>query len=139
MTARKKLLLGAGVVLLLLITGGAVFALTRPPEDVSNPNVEFDAEPTATEVPDAIPEEPKAGSKQVDPLRNFEWADYGYSNDRRKFLPASKLLRPPFWRVWTYPGSVLLEFPPVMAEGKLFLLKNNGALHAIDKQTGKTL
>ena len=139
MTARKKLLLGAGVVLLLLLAGGAVFALTRPPEDVSNPNVEFDPEPTATEVPETIPQEPAKGSKEVDPLRNFEWSDYGYTKDRRKFLPASKLLRPPFWRVWTYPGSVLLEFPPVMAEGKLFLLKNNGALHAIDKRTGKTL
>ncbi|HWK26869.1 MAG TPA: PQQ-binding-like beta-propeller repeat protein [Solirubrobacter sp.] len=137
MTARKKLLLGAAVVVLLLIAGGVVFALTRPPEDVSNPNVEFDAEPTATEVPDEIPQEPTKGSKQPDPLRNFVWATYGYSKDRRKFLPASKLLRPPFWRVWTYPGSVLLEFPPVMAEGKLFLLKNNGALHAIDKRTGK--
>jgi outer membrane protein assembly factor BamB len=139
MTARKKLLLGAAVVLALLVTGGAVFALTRPPEDVSNPNVEFDAEPTATEVPDEIPEEPEKGSKKADPLRNFLWAGYGYSKDRRKFLPASKLLRPPFGRVWTYPGSVLLEFPPVMAEGKLFLLKNNGALHAIDKRTGKAL
>jgi outer membrane protein assembly factor BamB len=139
MTARKKLLLGAAVVLALLVAGGAVFALTRPPADVSNPNVEFDAEPTATEVPDEIPEEPAKGSKKPDPLRNFLWAYYGYSKDRRKFLPASKLLRPPFWRVWTYPGSVLLEFPPVMAEGKLFLLKNNGALHAIDKRTGKAL
>src|SRR3954468_10685147 len=138
MTTRKKLLLGAAVVLLLLVAGGAVFALTRPPEDVSNPNVEFDPEPTATEVPEEIPKEPK-DSKKADPLRNFVWADYGYSKDRRKFLPASKLLRPPFWRVWTYSGSVLLEFPPVMAEGKLFLLKNNGALHAIDKRTGKAL
>jgi hypothetical protein len=34
---------------------------------------------------------------------------------------------------------VLLEFPPVMAEGKLFLLKNNGALHAINKRTGKAV
>src|SRR4051794_12102631 len=139
MTTRKKLLLGAAVVLALLVAGGAVFALTRPPADVSNPNVEFDAEPTATEVPDAIPEEPEKGSKKADPLRNFIWATYGYSKDRRKFLPASKLLRPPFWRVWTYPGSVLLEFPPVMADGKLFLLKNNGALHAIDKRTGKAV
>ena len=39
--------------------------------------------------------------------------------------------------MWSYTGSVLLEFPPAMAEGKLFLLKNNGALHAIDKRTGK--
>jgi outer membrane protein assembly factor BamB len=139
MTARKTLLLGAAVVLSLLVAGGAVFALTRPPEDVSNPNVEFDVEPTVTEVPDEIPEEPAKGSKKVDPLRNFLWATYGYSKDRRKFLPASKLLRPPFWRVWSYTGSVLLEFPPVMAEGKLFLLKNNGALHAIDKRTGKAL
>ena len=139
MTTRKKLLLGAVVVLLVLVAGGAVFALTRPPQDVSNPNVEFDPEPTATEVPEEIPEEPEPGSKKVDPLRNFVWANYGYSKDRRKFLPASKLLRPPYWRVWSYTGSVLLEFPPVMAEGKLFLLKNNGALHAIDKRTGKAV
>ena len=54
-------------------------------------------------------------------------------------MPASKLLRPPYWRVWSYTGSILLEFPPVMAEGKLFLLKNNGALHAINKRTGKAV
>ena len=39
--------------------------------------------------------------------------------------------------MWTLGGRVLLEFPPVMAEGKLFLLKNNGAVYAIDKRTGK--
>ena len=138
MTARKKwLLLGAAIVVLLLGAGGAVFALTRPPEDVSNPDVAFEEEPTVTAVPSAIPEEPEEGSKQVDPLKNFVWGEYGYTKDRRRFLPASTLLRPPYWRVWSYTGSILLEFPPVMAEGKLFLLKNNGALHAIDKKTGK--
>jgi outer membrane protein assembly factor BamB len=138
MTARKKwLLLGAAAVLVVLIAGGAVFALTRPPEDVSNPDVAFDPEPTVTPVPSAIPDEPTPGSKQVDPLKNFIWGEYGYSKDRRRFLPASDLLRPPYRRVWSYTGKILLEFPPVMAEGKLFLLKNNGALHAIDKRTGK--
>jgi outer membrane protein assembly factor BamB len=136
MTARKKLLLGAAVVLAALAVGSAVFALTRPPADVSNPDVAFHDEPTATAAPDTPA--PKAGSKRADPLRNFVWAGYGYSKDRRKYLPASTVLRPPYRRVWTYPGGVLLEFPPVMAEGKLFLLKNNGALHAIDKRTGKT-
>jgi outer membrane protein assembly factor BamB len=137
MTARKKLLLGAAAVLAVLVAAGAVFALTRPPQDVVNNDVEFDAEPTLTPVPTEIPDEPAKGSKRQDPLRNFVWATYGYSKDRRKFLPASKLLRPPFRRVWTYPGSILLEFPPVMAEGKLYLLKNNGALHAVDKRTGR--
>ncbi len=140
MTPRKKWLLGAAaLVLTLLVAGGAVFALTRPPEDVSNPDVAFDQEPTVTPIPTEIPEEPTPGSKTADPLRNFIWGEYGYTKDRRRYLPASKLLRPPFGRVWSYTGSILLEFPPVMAEGKLFLLKNNGALHAIDKHNGKKL
>jgi outer membrane protein assembly factor BamB len=139
MTTRKKLLLGAGVVLAVLVAAGAVFALTRPPQDVSNPDVAFEEEPTVTPVPTEIPEEPKKGSKKKDPLENFVWGTYGYSKDRRKFMPASKLLRPPYWRVWSYTGSVLLEFSPAMAEGKLFLLKNNGALHAINKRTGKAV
>jgi len=137
MTARTKFILGAAVVLGVLVAGSAVFALTRPPADVSNPEVEFREEPTVTPVPSAIPEEPEKGSKEADPLRNFVWAAYGYSKDRRKYLPASTQLHPPFWWMWSYTGGTLLEFPPVMAEGKLFVLKNNGALHAINKRTGK--
>jgi outer membrane protein assembly factor BamB len=138
MTTRKKLRLGAGVVLAVLVAAGAVFALTRPPQDVSNPDVAFEPEPTETAAPDVIPEEPKS-SKKADPLRNFLWAGYGYSKDKRKFMPASKQLRPPYRRVWSYTGSILLEFSPIMAEGKLFQLRNNAALHAVDKRTGKSV
>jgi outer membrane protein assembly factor BamB len=137
---RRKLLLGVAVVLVVLIGAGAVFALTvakRPGDIANNPKVEFNDEPTTTPVPDEP--EPSAGSKKQDPLRNFVWAHYGYSKDRRHFLNASPALRPPFGRVWTLGGRVLLEFPPVMAEGKLFLLRNNGAVYAIDKRNGKVL
>jgi outer membrane protein assembly factor BamB len=137
MTARTKVILGAAVVLGVLLAAGAVFALTRPPAEVSNPEVEFREEPTVTPVPSAIPEEPEKGSKKEDPLRNFVWAGYGYSKDRRKYLPASTQLHPPFWWMWSYTGGTLLEFPPVMAENKLFVLKNSGSLHAIHKRTGK--
>jgi YD repeat-containing protein len=137
---RRKLLLGVAVVLVVLIGAGAVFALTvakRPGDISNNPKVAFNDEPTSTPVPDEP--EPTPGSKKPDPLRNFVWAHYGYSQDRRHYLNASLALRPPFGRVWTLGGRVLLEFPPVMAEGKLFLLKNNGAVYAIDKRNGKVL
>ena len=126
--------------LVVLVGAGAVLAvtITKRPGDISNdPKVEFNDEPTTTPVPDEP--EPTPGSKGRTRSRNFVWAHYGYSQDRRHFLNASLALRPPYGRVWTLGGRVLLEFPPVMAEGKLFLLKNNGAVYAIDKRNGKVL
>ena len=86
---------------MLIVAAGTVFALTRP-GDVSNPDVEFRAEPTDTPVPDAT-KPPKKGEK--DPLDDFVWAHYGYSKDRRRYLPASMNLRPPYYRVWSVTGQ----------------------------------
>jgi len=137
MSTRLKLILGVAGVVVVLVVAAGVLALTRKPGDVSHPNVAFQPEPTQTPVPD-VPT-PTPGSTKKDPLRNFVWATYGYSQDRRRYLPASTLLRPPFQRVWTLGGSTLLEFPPAMALGKLFLLKNDGALYAVSKYTGKVV
>ena len=139
MTARKKLLLGAGVVLLLLIAGGTVFALTRPPEDVSNPNVEFDPEPTATEVPEEIPEEPEAG-----PRRSIRCATSCGRTTATPRTGASSCPPPSCCARRSgasgpTPARSCSSSRRCMAEGKLFLLKNNGALHAIDKRTGKAV
>jgi outer membrane protein assembly factor BamB len=130
---RRWILIGLGIALVLVVAAGAVFALTRP-GDVSNPDVEFRAEPTETPVPD----ETKTPAKgQKDPLDSFVWAHYGYSKDRRRYLPASMNLRPPYYRVWSLPGRVLLEFGPVLGGKSLYLLKNNGALYAVSKNTGR--
>ena len=130
--SRWRILIGIGVVLVLAIGGLAAFLSTRG-GDVSNPDVEFRPEPTPT----AVDEEtaPKS-EREVD---DFVWAQYGYSRDRRRHLPASKSLRPPFRRVWSLTGSVLLEFPPILAGPRLFLTKNNGALYAASKRTGKVV
>jgi outer membrane protein assembly factor BamB len=133
--SRRRILIGVAAVLIVLVGSGAVFALTRE-GDVSKPDVEFRPEPTQTPAPTPV-EEPRKGKK--DPLDDFVWAHYGYSKDRRRYLPASTLLRPPFYRVWSETGSVLLEFPPVLGGKRLFLLKNNGALYTISKKTGKVL
>ena len=112
---RRKLLLGVAVVLVVLIGAGAVFALTvakRPGDISNNPKVEFNDEPTSTPVPDEP--EPTPGSKKQDPLRNFVWAHYGYSQDRRPYEVWAKtatqdLTDPDHVELKTLRGKVLME------------------------------
>jgi outer membrane protein assembly factor BamB len=133
---RRKVLVGLAVALVALVGAGAVLAVTRN-QDVSNPDVEFRAEPTPTLVPEPTPEPDGERKRGADPLDDFVWAQYGYSQDRRRHLPASLALRPPFDRVWSLTGSILLEFGPVIGGRSLYVLKNNGALYAVSKRTGR--
>jgi outer membrane protein assembly factor BamB len=110
------LLIAAGAGAYVLLSGG----------DVSNPNVEFDAEPTETPAP--APTKKRAA---------FQWPLYGFSPTRRHYLAAPKTLRPPFKRTWSWNAHSLLEFTPVIAEGKLFVIKNNGGVYAIAQRNGK--
>jgi len=129
--ARRRLawILGA-LVAVLVVAGAAAYLLTRD-DDVSDESVAFQAEPTAT--PEPTPEPGRRRGRE----ETFTWAHYGYSKDRRRYLPASTSLRPPFRRVWAETGSILLEFPPVIGGRSLYLLKNNAALYAISKRSGR--
>ena len=46
-------------------------------------------------------------------------------------------LRPPFRRVWLFHGGSLLEFPPVIGYGRLFVTSNAGITAAVNTRTGK--
>src|SRR4051794_23166176 len=87
---RRRIVIVLGALAAVLICAAAVFALTRP-GDVFNRDVEFRPEPEQTSVPKA--EAPKKTGKKgkkgkkTDPLSGFEWAQYGYSRDRRRYLP----------------------------------------------------
>ena len=108
----------------------AVFALTRP-GDVFNENVEFFEEPTQTSVPtpDPAQEVPKKGKKKKkDPLAGFQWPAYGYSKDRRRYLPTEPSVRPPYKLLWSRQFGVLLEFPPIIVGNRLFTVGNAGVL-----------
>lgn len=131
--SRRRLVVAVGslLVLLVLAGGAAAFLLTRD-GDVVNENVTFRPEPTA--IPEPTTEPPSRRGKREP---SFTWAHYGYSKDRRRYLPASSALRPPFRRTWSLTGSVLLEFGPVIGGRSLYELKNNGALYAVSKGTGK--
>jgi outer membrane protein assembly factor BamB len=136
---RRRILVGLGVVLVLACASAAAayVAFFRSEGDVTNPDVEFRAEPTPTEVPTDAPD--GDGKRSEDPLADFVWAHYGYSKDRRRYLPADQKVRPPFTRQWSLPGSILIEFPPIIVGSRLFVVKNNGAVYALSKKSGKVL
>jgi outer membrane protein assembly factor BamB len=133
----RRIVLVLGIALLALVGAAAAYVVTREEGDVSNPDVEFRDEPAAT--PDSEQEPEEAGGKKTDPVDRFIWSHYGYTRDRRRYLPLKQPLRPPFKEIWQYQGNVLLEFPPVIGGKRLFLLNDNGKLFAIQKHTGKVL
>lgn len=127
---RKRVLLVAAAVVLLLAGGATAFLLLREPGDVSNPGVAF----TATETTETQPAPPPRRRAAVD---TFLWPTYGLNEARtRDWTGAPDYMRPPFRRGWTYRGTALIEFPPVIQGATLFLLDDDGWLRAINKVTG---
>ena len=123
---RRRLLIvlgAAALVLVLAALGAYLYVHGHEPGDVYNSTVEFQKE---------RPEQPVRTPHEA----AFVWPDYGFTKSRRRYLPTSADLRPPFKTVWAMQTKDLVEFPPVMAGGRLFLLKNNGTLWAIGANNG---
>jgi len=114
--------IGAAVAVLVLLVGSVVAygELKRPP-DIHNPEVSFQ------------PQKPK-----VQKRKTVAWPHYGYDRPRTRYLPA-KGVKPPFRKIWRYTDGPLLEFPPVVAGGRLFFVDNNGYAIALDADTGREL
>ena len=120
---RRPLVLAVGLGTLALLIGGAVIAyeaLKRPP-DVHNPDATFQ------------PQKPK---KQR--VKTVSWPLYGYDRARTRYLPV-KGIKPPFRKVWRYTDRPLLEFPPTVARGRLFLVNNSGYAVSLNAKNGKVL
>ena len=66
----------------------------------------------------------------------FSWPVYGF--DAARTHSASLRLRPPFRTLWTVHGDwSFIEFPPVLAGGRLFLGTNHGLVLAVEARTGR--
>jgi outer membrane protein assembly factor BamB len=68
----------------------------------------------------------------------FAWPTYGYDDARTRSVDVAGL-RPPFRRVWTFHGHALLEFPPVVSNGRVFETSIDGILYALDAKSGRIL
>jgi outer membrane protein assembly factor BamB len=122
-----------------LALGVVVFVLVAAPlvlgreGDVSNSDVTFVETTESTPSTAAA----RAGARAHPADDRFEWPVYGFTKARTHHLPVAVAPRPPYHQAWAYRGKVLLEFAPVLCKRKIFLLKNNAALYALSRATGK--
>src|SRR4051812_3439729 len=123
-------LAGLGSILLL---AAAACALTVRNANISNPGVEFNPQP------DQPPVAERPRNRHLEPA--FEWPDSGYTKQRTRAFPLRdpSALHPPCPHLSAERGSVPIEFPPVLGRRALYMLKNNGALYALDRRKGHVL
>jgi outer membrane protein assembly factor BamB len=116
---RWPYVVAVSVVVIVGAAAAVYFIFGHKPGNVSHPNVEFTA-PTKA---------PQTGAN---------WPLYGYTPQRTRYM-ADGQVSPPFRMLWRFKGSSLIEFQPVLAKGRLFVLENDGKLVALSARTGKVL
>ena len=116
--AALVLLIGAGA-------AGAYFLFFQKEGNFSDPNAEFESTPPG----------PPPKKKRPKP-ETFKWPIYGFTPNRTRFLDAN--IKPPFRVKWRFrKGKGLVEFQPVLANRKLYFVRNEGQAYAIDAKNGK--
>ena len=126
----RRLLLGcaAGAVVLLGVGGGYVLYVHHQGRDVrGSASVEFHAPPTTP-----TPRPARRADESV------AWPTYGFDAARLRFA-AGVQLRPPYRSRWIFHGRTLLEFPPAVAYGRVYLPTFDGRFFALDARTGRTI
>ena len=66
------------------------------------------------------------------------WPTYGLRVQRTHTASDFKL-RPPFRLRWTFKAGHVLEFPPSIAYGRLYLAQQRGRFYAVHHRTGKVI
>ena len=117
------LVLGAGVA----VAGYVVWQNRHPGTIRGSSTVEFETT-----------EEPGATTRPEEVVRKVPWPTYGYDEQRTRYAPGFDV-RPPFTTEWEKGTGSLLEFPPVVAYGRVYVGTNDGRFLAVDTETGKTI
>ena len=71
--------------------------------------------------------------------RAFSWPGYGFDLARTHAAPPLGL-RPPYRQLWKVHGDwSLIEFPPVLEDGRLFFGTNHGLVLAVEAASGRVV
>ena len=110
------------IVIVVLGAGGWWAWGQRNPAEISgNPTQEFVTTAAATTT--------------IEPTAAQNWPTYGFDNARTRWNPNLRH-RPPFTTEWRFGAGGLLEFPPAVADGMLYVGQIRGKFFAIDTETG---
>jgi outer membrane protein assembly factor BamB len=120
------MLIALALIALLGLGGAAAYVALRTYEsrDIKGSSTE---EFTTTAIATTPEPEPRVNA--------VRWPAFGYGPERLHVGPGK--LRPPFRRIWTFRGQSLLEFPPAIGYGRLYLATNAGVMLAVNARTGK--
>ena len=122
----RRLLLAALALVVLVGGAAAAYVLYKKHQSRNihgSPSVEF---VTTQTVPHRSPAE----------LRRVPWPTYG-RDDAWQRVAEEIHLRPPFRKLWVAGGTSLLEFPPAVGYGRLYLSNNTGTLFALGARNGR--
>ena len=70
--------------------------------------------------------------------RVVPWRLYGFNGARTRFLPSS-YVRPPFKVRWSFRAHSLMEYSPVIADGVIYGISNDGEAFAVRRDSGKAV
>lgn len=80
----------------------------------------------------------EARARPTADLGTSRWPEYGYDAQRTRANPDLQL-PPPYRRLWKRDLGSLLEFPPVIQDGRIFIGTNKRKAFALDAQTGRVV
>lgn len=83
-----------------------------------------------------VPTEPVVKKRPERSLETIPWPMYGYDPGRTRD-PDQFHVRPPFRKLWTLRVGNIIEFPPVVGYGLLFVNQYRGRLFAVNAATGQ--
>ena len=125
---RKILIAGAVLIALLAVGGWFAYPHLQPSEIAGNTTEEYIAATTTNAATTTTTVAPVAMS----------WPTYGFDPGRSHWNPYLHH-RPPYTQEWVFHAQSLVEFPPVVEDGRGFVANLRGDFFAFDTTTGKRL
>lgn len=126
----RRLLIGIVVLVVVAGVAAGVFWYLRDRTPVHNKLGSSSVEFVTTAPP--VKKRPQAS------IQTVPWPTYGYDN-ARTHDPIQFRLRPPYKKIWTLRTGNIIEFPPVVGYGALFVNQFRGRFFAVEAASGKPL